>query len=56
MPALTEARKLISGSGEEVFVAFAAAAVSGVVFMSVVNSNSFGRGTIMFEDEGTVAP
>ena len=44
------ARKLICGSGEERF------AGSGVEAVSVVNSNSFCGGTIMFEDEGTIAP
>lgn len=54
--ALTVARKLISGLGEEIFAAFAAAAPSGIVAVSVVNLNSFCGGTMMFEDEGTVAP
>ena len=56
MPALTVARKLMSGSVEEIFAAFEAAAASGVVAVSVVDSRSFCGGTIMFEDEGTVAP
>ena len=56
MPALTVARKSISGLGEEAFAAFAAAAVSGVAAVSVVNSNLFGGETMMFEDEGIVAP
>ena len=54
MAPLTMARKLISGSAEEIFAAFAVAASSGVVAVSVVNSNSFSGGTIMFEDEGSL--
>ena len=56
MPALTVARKSMSGLGDEAFATFAADTVSGVAAVSIVNSNLFGGETMMFEDEGTVAP
>lgn len=56
IPALTVARKSMLGLGEEAFAALAAAAVSGVAAVSVVNSNLFGGETMIFEDEGTAAP